>query len=129
MVDKIYQKYVNRYLKRVSEMYNIEYNVIQYYWKSLDNGCQHVYVQGDKKGCKCGGKVKKLGDVYCRVHKRKKIEIVLHKNKILNRWWHSKTGLVFDGDKKVIGYYNKGLLCELDDIRKELCKKYKFIIK
>ena len=38
MVDKIYEKYVNKYLKRISELYDIEYNVIQYYWKSLDNG-------------------------------------------------------------------------------------------
>lgn len=129
MVTQVYEKYVERYLRRVSEFYDIEYNILQYYWRSLENGCQHVYVQGDKKGCRCGGKIRKVGDMYCRIHQHKKINVILHKNKVLDKWWHAKTGLVFDNNKTVIGYYKEGEMFELDDSKIELCRKYKFKIR
>jgi len=126
MLDELYDKYVKEYLYRLRDEYGMDYDTLNYYWKTLGNGCMYVYKQGSKKGCRCGEKVKKLGDIYCRVHSKKKLNIVLTRNNTLNKWWHPKSTLVFDDSKRVIGYYNKGLLCELTDKMKQVCNTYRF---
>jgi len=118
------------------------------------NSCEYMYLRGTKMGTTCTSK--KKNDQFCAKHipkdKEKKekepekekeyrmksvpqvkedVEVnnkILKKNKIIDKWWHEKTKLVFksDVDKIVFATYKNNALEDLTDKDIELCQQYGF---
>lgn len=130
MIDEIYNKYTNIFLKSITEKYGIKYELLKYYWDTLYQECQHVYIQGDKKDCSCKNKVKIIGGHYCKIHRKNNTKnIILKKNKTIGKFWHPTTRMVFNDERRVIGYYNGTDIVELNDKLKKMCKRFKFKVK
>lgn len=106
--------------------------------------CQYVYVKGQKAGSSCSHKRKKDSE-FCSQHSKKKEEPqvvvvetakeapkkpnpVLRMNKIINKWWHPETGLVFKSseEKIVIGIYKEESVHDLTEEDVATCVTHKF---
>lgn len=115
--------------------------------------CPYLYTKGVKANTLCGSKLKK-GNDFCSKHKKKeekedktkeqpeeekekekqppaapvKKNLVLRMNKVINKWWHSESGLVFKSseDKVVIGVFKDDQVVDLSDKDIEKCIAYKF---
>lgn len=111
------------------------------------NTCQYVYVKGQKAGSSCSHKRKKDSD-FCSQHSKKKEEPqivvvetakeapkkpnpVLRMNKIINKWWHPETGLVFKSseEKIVIGIFKEESIHDLteEDVASCVAHKFKYV--
>lgn len=109
----------------------------------VTNLCEYTYLRGNKQGTTCTSK-KKNGQ-FCAKHmpKEEKKEKpkepkekgtkeeepkVLKKNKIIDKWWHEKTKLVFksDQDKIVFATYKNNVLADLTEDDIKLCQQYGF---
>jgi hypothetical protein len=108
------------------------------------NTCQYVYVKGQKAGTSCSHKSKKDSE-FCSQHSKKKEEPqivvvetakeapkksnpVLRMNKIINKWWHPETGLVFKSseEKIVIGIFKDESIHDLTEQDVATCVTHKF---
>jgi len=107
--------------------------------------CGYVYSRGLKKGNVCGNKAKKNGE-FCSQHSNnqkktdavvvvetpttvvKKPNPVLRMNKIIGKWWHPDSGLVFKSseEKIVIGIFKNEQLNDLTEEDIATCVTYKF---
>jgi hypothetical protein len=111
--------------------------------------CSYVYVKGQKSGTSCSNKRKKDSE-FCSQHSKKKetapveapqivvVETakeapkkpnpVLRMNKIINKWWHPETGLVFKSseEKIVIGIFKDESIHDLTEDDVATCVTYKF---
>lgn len=107
--------------------------------------CQHVYVKGQNVGNSCVHKHKKDSD-FCSKHSKKKEEPqvvvvdtatkeapkksnpVLRMNKIINKWWHPESGLVFKSsdEKIVVGIFKDESIHDLTEEDVVTCVMYKF---
>ena len=114
--------------------------------------CKHIYLRGVKAGSICTNKKKKDGE-FCSQHSvKKKAETtivlnnndvateapkkpnpILRMNKIINKWWHPDTCLVFKSseEKIVIGIYKNDSICDLseDDVKTCVAYKFKYVMK
>jgi hypothetical protein len=124
-MDEILNRYVNKLNEQISESYDIDVNILNYYWASLNNKCQYVYMQGEKKDCRCTNDIKKLGNKYCNGHNKIFGKIVLIKHKQIGKLWHSKTKLAFD-QGVVIGYIKDNELHKLTEKYIDKCIRYNF---
>lgn len=124
----------------------------------VDPSCCPYYIKrGPKANTICGSK-KRKGNEFCGKHTKKedkpakKVEekekeekedegkqketvdvpkkknLVLRMNKVINKWWHSESGLVFKSsdDKVVIGVFKDDQIVDLSDTDIEKCIAYKF---
>lgn len=107
--------------------------------------CGYVYSRGLKKGSVCGSKAKKNCE-FCSQHSTnqkktdavvvvetpttivKKPNPVLRMNKIISKWWHPDSGLVFKSaeEKIVIGIFKNEQLNDLTEEDIATCVSYKF---
>jgi hypothetical protein len=110
--------------------------------------CQYVLLRGARAGTVCGTKKKKNSDFCCQ-HSRKAVvaepiivvnnnieEIkapkkpnpVLRMNKIIGKWWHPDSCLVFKSseEKIVIGIFKDNQLVDLSEEDVQTCVAYKF---
>lgn len=122
---------------------------------AVDPSCCPYYIKrGPKANTICGSK-KRKGNEFCGKHTKKedksvkKVEekeeedegekketgdvpkkknLVLRMNKVINKWWHSESGLVFKSsdDKVVIGVFKDDQIVDLSDTDIEKCIAYKF---
>ena len=100
--------------------------------KTKDNICQHIFTRGPRKGEQCDCKIK-LDCKFCSKHQKKddttsNKKIILRKNPVINKLWHSPTSLVFksEEDKIVIEKYTDKSVQLLSDSDIEVCKKMNF---
>jgi len=122
----------------------------------VDSSCCSYYIKrGPKANTICGTKLRK-GSEFCGKHTKKedkpqkkkekeeneeaeeeeptattlkkKNHLVLRMNKVINKWWHSESGLVFKSsdDKVVIGVFKDDQVVDLSDKDIEKCIAYKF---
>jgi hypothetical protein len=109
--------------------------------------CSYVYSRGLKAGQSCTLK-KKKGCSFCSQHTKKPkesttveptIEIVaneppkksnpvLRMNKVIGKWWHPESGLVFKSseEKIVIGIFKDDIIHDLTEDDVKTCISYKF---
>ena len=110
--------------------------------------CAYVYSRGLKKGNSCSGKPKKNGE-FCSQHSKKNDEIVvtvpepavvskkpnpvLRMNKIVGKWWHPDSGMVFKSseEKIVIGIFRNEQINDLseEDVATCVAHKFKYVTK
>ena len=116
-------------------------------------GCKYIYLRGAKAGSHCTNKKKKDGE-FCSQHSAKKkaaettivvntndvtVEApkkpnpILRMNKIINKWWHPDSCLVFKSseEKIVIGIYKNDTICDLseEDVKTCIAYKFKYVMK
>jgi len=116
----------------------------------VNNKCGYVLLRGNNAGNACGKKNKKDSN-FCSLHSKKKEDNivvvvdttnvpvpkkpnpVLRMNKIIDKWWHPDTGLVFkSGDEKiVIGIFKDEQIADLSDADVATCiaNKFKYVTK
>lgn len=110
--------------------------------------CPHRYNHGVKANTICGVRIKTEGD-FCGKHSKKEKKVkepkiegeevpilppknnedrVLRMNKVINRFWHSGSGLVFKSpqEKIVIGVFRDDQIMDLSDKDIENCIALKF---
>jgi len=109
--------------------------------------CSFVLRRGTRAGTVCGAKNKKNSD-FCSQHSKKNVtekEIVmietnnkalppkkpnpvLRMNKIIGKWWHPDSGLVFKSseEKIVIGIFKNNQLFDLSEEDVQACVAHKF---
>jgi hypothetical protein len=110
--------------------------------------CSYVYLRGQKAGQGCPLK-KKVGSSFCSQHTKKPkeakaaeeptIEVtaneppkkpnpILRMNKVINKWWHPESGLVFKSseEKIVIGIYKDDTIHDLSEEDVKTCIAFKF---
>lgn len=115
----------------------------------VDPSCCPYYIKrGPKANTICGSKLRKGNEFCCKHTKKedkpakkkdegeetagddvpKKKNLVLRMNKVINKWWHSESGLVFKSsdDKVVIGVFKDDQIVDLSDTDIEKCIAYKF---
>lgn len=111
-----------------------------------DSLCSFIYLRGQKKGTRCTRKRKRDADV-CSQHAKKeksdtpatievkpakeaskKPSIILRINKIINKYWHPETGMVFKSkdEKVVIGIYKDNALRDLSEEDIPVCIEHRF---
>jgi len=111
-----------------------------------DSLCSFIYLRGQKKGTRCTRKRKRDADV-CSQHAKKektdtpttievkpakeaskKPSIILRINKIINKYWHPETGMVFKSkdEKVVIGIYKDNALHDLSEEDIPVCIENRF---
>ena len=124
-MDEIITTFVHKLNNRISEEYDIDINILNYYWSTLNNKCQYVYIQGEKKDCRCTNNIKKIGHKYCNMHAKLFSKVILKKHIKTGKLWHPNSKLVFDKGL-VIGMMKNDILCELDEKGKSKCIRYNF---
>ena len=110
--------------------------------------CSYVYTRGVKAGQSCPNR-KKQDSSYCSQHTKKPKDVaaaaeptievtateppkkpnpVLRMNKVVNKWWHPDTGLVFKSsdEKIVIGIFKDDTIHDLSEDDVKTCVSYKF---
>jgi len=109
--------------------------------------CSFVLLRGARAGTVCGAKNKKNSDFCCQHSKKnvtekeivvietnnkalppKKPNPVLRMNKIIGKWWHPDSGLVFKSseEKIVIGIFKNNQLVDLSEEDVQACVAHKF---
>ena len=119
--------------------------------QNAENKCGYIYLRGSKSGTVCGNKNKKNSE-FCSQHtkKKEKDEVVvlnthevkevakkpnpvLRMNKIIGKWWHADTSLVFKSseEKIVIGIFKDDKIVDLseDDVKVCIANKFKYVMK
>lgn len=149
-INKIIKEHINLYISEISNECNIDKKILENIWETIGtaklthnsehyNGhvCQYTFKRGYKSGSKCNKHIK--SGEFCSQHKtNNKIksctkrtnpkQIIIQRNKKINRFWHKETRLVFKSkdDKIVIGILKDDKIKKLshDDI--DTCKKWSF---
>lgn len=105
--------------------------------------CQYILSRGARAGNICGTKKKKNSDFCCQHSKKmaveeqpviivneapKKPNPVLRMNKIIGKWWHPDSALVFKSseEKIVIGIFKDNQLVDLSEEDVQTCVAHKF---
>ena len=154
-MKKIIKTYINNYIDKISDTCHIDKHILKEIWKEINkpikkekikndydynDQCIYIFTRGHKAGERCNKKSRK-NKKCCSQHKnfednnillnKNPKQIIIKKNKIIDKYCHNQTGMVFKSkdDKIVIGKLIDNSIQKLNDEDILICKTWGFNFK